>query len=49
MTEKNGALTKEVRNLKREEEAQAILFCETTKKEKKLEEDKVMIKEDKIY
>lgn len=46
--EKNGDLNAEVKNLKREQEAQSILFCETTELKKKVEEDRAMIEEDKI-
>ena len=44
---KNETLTEEVRNLKREQEVQSILLCEVTKKKNKVEEDKVMIEDDK--
>ena len=47
LVEKNGALTKKVRNLKVKQEVQSIFLCEVTEKKKKAEEDKVMIEDEK--
>lgn len=47
LMEKNGALTEEVKNLKREQEVQSLFLFEITEMKKKAEEDKVMIEEDK--
>ena len=45
--EKNGTLTGEDRNLKREQEIQLVLIWEVSKQKKKVEEEKVMIEDDK--
>ena len=45
--EKNGTLTKEVKNIKREQEVQSILLCEVIEQKKKVEEEKVVIEDDK--
>ena len=45
--EKNRAQAKEIRNLKLEQESQAILLCEVTKKKKKAIKDKIILEEDK--
>lgn len=46
--EKNRAQAEEIRNLKLEQESQAILLCEVTEQKKKAIKDKAMIKEHKI-
>ena len=46
--EKNRAQAKEIRNLKLEQESQAILLCEVPQQKKKDMEDKAIIEEDKI-
>ena len=45
--EKNKGQVEEIRNLKIEQESQAMMLCEVTKKKKRSIEDKVMIEEDK--
>ena len=45
--EKNGTLIEEVRNLKIEQEIQSIFLCEVIEQKKKVEEEKVMIEDDK--
>ena len=47
LMEKNRAQAKEIRNLKLEQESQAILICEVTEKKKKAIEDKILLEEDK--
>ncbi len=47
LMENNRIQAKEIRNLKLEQESQAILLCEVTKEKKKAIEDKAMIEEDK--
>ena len=47
MIEKNGTLTKEVKNIKREQEVQSIFLYEVTEYKKKDEEEKVMIEDEK--
>lgn len=47
LMEKNRTLAKEIRNIKIEQESQAILLCEVTEQKKKDMEDKVMIEDDK--
>ena len=46
--EKNRVQAEEFRNLKLEQESQAMILCEVTKQKKRAIEDKVMIEEDKI-
>ena len=45
--EKNRAQVEEIKNLKLEQESQAILICEVTKQKKKAIEDKTILEEDK--
>ena len=45
--EKNRAQAEEIRNLKIEQESQAMMLCEVTEKKKRAIEDKVMIEDDK--
>ena len=45
--EKNRAQAKEIKNLKLEQESQAILLCEVTEQKKKSIEDKTILEEDK--
>ena len=45
--EKNRAQAEEIRNLKLEQESQAILICEMTEQKKKAIEDKTLLEEDK--
>ena len=45
--EKNRVQAEEIKNLKLEQESQAILLCEVTEHKKKAMEDKPMIEEDK--
>ena len=45
--EKNRAQVEEIRNLKLEQESQAILLCEVTEQKKKAIEDKTILEEDK--
>ena len=45
LMEKNNSLNEEVRNLKREQETQSILLCETIELKNKVEEDRVIIEE----
>ena len=45
--EKNRAQVEEIRNLKIEQESQAMMLCEMTEQKKRSIEDKVMIEEDK--
>ena len=45
--EKNRVQVEEIRNLKLEQESQAMMLCEVTKQKKKAMEDKAMIEEDK--
>ena len=47
LMETNRTKVKEIRNLKLEQESQAILLCEVTKQKKKVVEDKDMIEDDK--
>lgn len=47
LLEKNRIQTEEIRNLKLEQELQAILLCEVTEQKKKAMEEKAMIDEDK--
>ena len=47
LIEKNRVQAKEIRNLKLEQESQAMMLCEVTKQKKKAMEDKAMIEEDK--
>ena len=49
LMEKNNALNEEVKKLKREQEAQSIMLCEISELKKKVEENKVIFEEDKIY
>ena len=45
--EKNRAQAEEIKNLKLEQESQAILLCEVTKQKKKAIEDKTLLEDDK--
>ena len=45
--ERNRAQEEEIRNLKLEQESQAILVCEVTKQKKRAMEDKTLLEEDK--
>ena len=45
LMENNRTLVEEIKNLKIENESQAILLCEVTKQKKKVIEDKVMIED----
>ena len=45
--EKNRVQAKEIRNLKLEQESQAILLCEVTEQKKKAIEYKTILEEDK--
>ena len=45
--EKNRAQAEEIRNLKLEQESQAILLCEVTEQKKKAIEEKTILEEDK--
>ena len=45
--EKNRSQDEEIKNLKLEQESQAILVCEVVEQNKKAMEDKAMIEEDK--
>ena len=47
LIKKNRAQAKEIRNLKLEQESQAILLCEVTEQKKKDIEDKPILEEDK--
>ena len=47
LMEKNRAQAEEIRNLKLEQESQAILLCEVTKQKKKAIEEKNILEEDK--
>ena len=47
LMEKNRAQAKEIRNLKLEQESQAILVCEVVEQKKKAMEEKAIIEEDK--
>ena len=47
LMEKNKAQAEEIKNLKIEQESQAMMLCEVTKQKKRVIEDKVMIEEDK--
>ena len=47
LMEKNRAQEEEIRNLKLEQESQAILVCELTEQKKKAMEDKTLLEEDK--
>ena len=47
LMEKNKFQAKEIRNIKLEQESQAILVCEVVEQKKKSMEEKVMIEEDK--
>ena len=48
LMEKNRVQIEEIRNLKLEQESQAILICEVTKQKKKSIEDKTILEEEKI-
>ena len=43
MMEKNGALTKEVKNLKIKQEFQSLLLCEVTEWKNKFEDNKIIL------
>ena len=45
--EKNRSQAEEIKNLKIEQESQAMMLCEVTEQKKRSIEDKVMIEEDK--
>ena len=45
--EKNRVKAKEIKNLKLEQESQAMMLCEVTEQKKRAIEDKAMINEDK--
>ena len=47
LMEKNRAQAEEIKNLKLEQESQAILLCEVTEQKKKAIEDKTILEEDK--
>ena len=47
LMENNRAQAEEIKNLKLEQESQAILLCEVTEQKKKAIEDKAIIEEDK--
>ena len=47
LMEKNRVQDKEIRNLRLEQESQAMMPCEVTKQKKRAIEDKAMIEEDK--
>ena len=47
LMEKNKAQAKEIKNLKLEQESQAILICEVTKQKKKTIVDKTLLEEEK--
>ena len=47
LMENNRAQVEEIRNLKLEQESQAILLCEVTKQKKKAIEDKTILEKDK--
>ena len=47
LMEKNRAQAEEIRNLKLEQESQAILVCEVIEQKKKAIEDKTLLEEDK--
>ena len=47
LMKKNRAQDKEIRNLKLEQESQAIMLCEVTKQKKKAIEDKTILEEEK--
>ena len=47
LMEKNRAQDEEIKNLKLEQESQAILLCEVTEQKKKAIEDKAILEEDK--
>lgn len=47
LLDKNKILKEEVRGLKRKHGIQSVRLCEVTEKKKKVEEDKVVSKEDK--
>ena len=47
LMEKNRAQVEEIRNLKLEQESQAILICEVIEQKKKAIEDKTILEEDK--
>lgn len=47
LMEKINTLTEEAKNLKIEQKVQSILLCEAAEQKKKVEEDKVMIEDDK--
>ena len=49
LMEKNRTLAKEIKNLKIEQESQALLLCEVTEQKKKAMEDKAMIEDDKYF
>ena len=45
--EKNKSQAEETRNLKIEQESQAMMLCEVTEQKKRVIKDKVMMKDDK--
>ena len=47
LMEKNRTQAEEIRNLKLEQESQAILICEVTKQKKKAIEEKTLLQDDK--
>jgi len=47
MMEKNRSQDEEIKNLKIEQESQAMMLCKVTEQKKRAIEDKVMIEEDK--
>ena len=47
LIEKTGAQAEEIKNLKIEQESQAMMLCEVTEQKKRAIEDKVMIEEGK--
>ena len=47
LMEKNRAQAKEIRSLKIEQESQAMMLCEITKKKKRAVEDRAMLEDDK--
>ena len=47
LMEKNKAQAEEIRSLKMEQESQATMLCEITKKKKRAVEDRAMLEDDK--
>ena len=47
MMEKNRVQAEEIRNLKIEQESQAMMLCEVTEQKNRAIEDKIMIEEEK--